>query len=297
MDAQNIKILIVDDDFSNRLLLKHILTGYQTFFAADNNQMWQVLEKHTVDLILMDVMMPIEDGFSLARKLKKHDKYKAIPIIFVTAKTEGKDLEEGFEIGAYDYIKKPIDRKELKIRIKAVLKKKENEHELERLSTTDSLTNLYNRYYFFENAPKSIEYAKRYSKSLTVAILDLDNFKTINDCFGHIAGDHILHDFADIIKKNIRPYDIAARYGGDEIVMLFLDTDKQTCLTIIDRIKEASKKKKYHFENQDIQVFFSFGISEVNPMLDEESISIKDIINQADKKLLEAKKDKKTNIF
>lgn len=297
MNTENIKILIVDDDFSNRLLLKHILANYQTFFAADNNQMWQILEKHSVDLILMDVMMPIEDGFSLARKLKKHDKYKNIPIIFVTAKTEGKDLEEGFEIGAYDYIKKPIDRKELKIRIKSVIKKKENEHELERLSTTDSLTELYNRYYFFENAPKSIEYARRYSKSLTVAIIDLDNFKTINDCFGHLAGDHILHDFADIIKKNIRPYDIAARYGGDEIVMLFLDTDKPTCLTIINRIKEASNKKKYHFENQDVQVFFSTGIAEITPDHDAEPVTIKDILNIADKKLLESKRNKKINVF
>lgn len=296
MNAKEIKVLIVDDDFSNRLLLKHILADYQTYFASDNNQMWHVLEKNQINLILMDVMMPIEDGFSLARKLKKHDKYMNIPIIFVTAKTEGKDLEEGFEIGAYDYIKKPIDRKELKIRIKSVLKKKENENELERLSTTDSLTGLYNRYYFFENAPKSIEYAKRYDKSLTVAIIDLDNFKTINDCFGHLSGDHILHDFADIIKNNIRPYDIAARYGGDEIVMLFLDTDKQTCLNIIDRIKKISGTKVYHFNDNKVQIFFSFGIAEVSPEKLKE-LSIKEIINKADENLLKAKKNKSTNIF
>lgn len=295
MDTSNIKILVVDDDFSNRLLLKHILTDYQTFFAADNNQMWQIIEKNTVDLILMDVMMPIEDGFSLARKLQKHDKYKNIPIIFVTAKTESKDLEEGFEIGAYDYIKKPIDRKELKIRIKSVLKKKENEHELERLSTTDSLTELYNRYYFFENAPKSIEYAKRYSKSLTIVIIDIDNFKTINDCFGHLAGDHILRDFAKIIKSNIRPYDIAARYGGDEIVMLFLDTDRRTCLNILQRINDVLSEKKYHFEGHDIQILFSYGIAELTPE-DDEVISVNKILQKADDQLLLEKKNKKTSV-
>lgn len=293
MDKQKIKILVIDDDFANRLLLKHILSDYHTLFAADNNQMWQVLEKNHPNLILMDVMMPVEDGFSLARKLQKHDKYKNIPIIFVTAKTEGRDIEEGFEIGAYDYIKKPIDRKEIKIRIKSVLKKKENEHELERLSTTDSLTELYNRYYFFENAPKNIEYAKRYSKALTVAIIDIDNFKTINDCFGHLAGDHILQDFADIIKKNIRPYDIAARYGGDEIVMFFLDADRPTCLGIIERIKEVINKKTYMFDDQEVKIFFSYGIAEVTPESGEETPSIKEILQIADKKLLEAKKNKK----
>jgi len=136
-------ILVVDDEYSNRLLLEELLFEYQVETASGAQEMWAHLDKNIPDLILMDVMMPEEDGFSLAQKIGNLPKLKHIPIIFVTAKVTGKDVEKGFDLGGYDYIKKPFNQLELETRIKKALEKKRVEKGLLQKSlTADKILNL-----------------------------------------------------------------------------------------------------------------------------------------------------------
>ncbi|MBK8807384.1 MAG: response regulator [Bacteroidales bacterium] len=129
-------ILIIDDEYSNRLLLEELLSDYEVITADSGESMWRILEVRHPALILMDVMMPEEDGFSLAKSLGNSIKYRDIPIIFVTAKVTGKDIETGFDVGGYDYIKKPFNQLELESRIKLVLQKKRLEKKLIKKSIT-----------------------------------------------------------------------------------------------------------------------------------------------------------------
>jgi len=120
-------ILVVDDEYSNRLLLEELLSEYNVECADSGVQMWKIIEQRVPSLILMDVMMPEEDGFTLAKKLSENSGYKNVPIIFVTAKVTGEDVEKGFDIGGYDYIKKPFNQLELESRVKKALEKKKTE--------------------------------------------------------------------------------------------------------------------------------------------------------------------------
>lgn len=129
-DGNSDFILVVDDEYSNRLLLEELLSEYSVKCADGGSEMWQILEKGTPALILMDVMMPEEDGFTLARNLAGHQKFKDIPLIFVTAKVTGEDVEKGFDLGGYDYIKKPFNQLELESRVRKALEKKKTERTL-----------------------------------------------------------------------------------------------------------------------------------------------------------------------
>ena len=123
-------ILIVDDQYANRFLIAEMLEGYKISMASSGKEMWIEIAKQTPNLILLDVMMPEEDGFSLAKKLQEHPEYKAIPIIFVTAKVSGDDIDEGFNSGGFDYIKKPFNQQELETRVKKALDSSAKTHEL-----------------------------------------------------------------------------------------------------------------------------------------------------------------------
>lgn len=136
MSQQKELILIIDDEYSNRLLLEELLSDYEVITADSGESMWKVLEVQHPALILMDVMMPEEDGFSLAKRVSQNIKFRDIPIIFVTAKVTGKDIETGFDVGGYDYIKKPFNQLELESRIKKVLQKKKAEKKLLTKSVT-----------------------------------------------------------------------------------------------------------------------------------------------------------------
>ncbi len=291
------KILIVDDSFSNRFLLETILEDYLTSTAGNGNEMWQILENDIPSLILLDVMMPFEDGFEIAKKLSNDTKYCDIPIIFVTAKSTGKDVEEGFKLGGYDYIKKPIDELDLRARVKSALTKKRYEKQLKQQSITDELTGINNRRFFFENAANLINYCNRYEKQFAIGIVDIDFFKTVNDNYGHLVGDKILQAFAQSLKKMIRKYDLIARYGGEEFIFMLLDCDRFNAKQILIRFKNSLNENPFQINNNLFNLTFSCGISDVLDVSDIHISAIDEFIKIADKRLYEAKNSGRNKII
>ncbi len=289
------QILIVDDSETSILYLQMILRDYEVIFALNGKEMWERLNESSPSLILMDVMLPDVNGYDLVQQLSKTEKYKDIPIIFQTAKSSSDDLERGFESGAIDYIRKPVDKKELKARVKSVLKIKELENQLYLKSITDYLTGIYNRRYFFEIAAKHLQFCQSLNKNLSIALLDVDFFKKINDTYGHDAGDFVLKKFAEIIGLTKRPKDILARYGGEEFILLFFETDKKEALEILLSIQNAIVSEIILFNEMEIKCTFSCGLVDLQEFAG--SLRIDDLIRDADKRMYIAKQSGRNRII
>jgi len=282
-------ILLVDDSRVDIVLLTKLLEDYTVLSASCGEEMWHILKREFPSIILMDVVMPGEDGFQIAKKLSSIEKFADIPIIFITSKDTGKDVERGFESGGVDYIKKPFNEIELRARIRSALMKKKQEHLLREQTITDPLTGVHNRRYFFEYLGKIVEHGRRNTrKSYSIALIDIDHFKNINDTLGHQAGDYVLKRLADYLKKSIRPYDLVARYGGEEFIILFKDCNKNESFEVLQRIKDTVDHEQYAFDEARIHVTFSGGIAD-NREIDQEAVVAEELVRIADARLYAAK--------
>lgn len=218
-------ILIIDDSNQVRAQIVKTLQKVSLFDnyleAADGIEAFKLVLNSPVDLILCDLEMPRMDGFKFISMLQTRDELKDIPVIMLTGR-EDRDLKiKGLEEGACDYVTKPFDAGELVARVKVQLKIKCLQDELKRsnellkqLSNTDPLTHLYNRRYLMEALDREYQRAARKESSLSLIIIDIDHFKKVNDNYGHQQGDVVLAAVAALLKKMVRSYDVAARYGG-----------------------------------------------------------------------------------
>jgi len=285
-------VLIVDDVAKNLQVLGTILSKQEYKVAAANNgeQAIKIAKKTLPDLILLDIMMPGIDGLEICARLKKDPGTKDIPVIFLTAKIESEDIVKGFETGAVDYVTKPFNSTELLARTKTHLELKINRdllkiknEQLRKLAITDSMTGLYNHRYIIDSLSERIAEAKRYKQSLSVAMLDIDYFKKVNDKYGHLFGDFVLVRISTIIEESIRETDIAGRYGGEEYLIIFTNTDKKSALNTLERIRKSVEEEQW--VKEDLVVTVSGGLSE----LKDEDYS--KLIKKADKLLYKAKEN------
>jgi diguanylate cyclase (GGDEF)-like protein len=285
-------VLIVDDVAKNLQVLGTILSKQNYKIAAANNgeQAIKIANTTLPDLILLDIMMPGISGYEVCARLKKDPRTKDISIIFLTAKIEPEDIVKGFEAGAVDYVAKPFNSTELLARVKTQLELKiskdllkiKNE-QLRELAITDSMTGLYNHRYIIDSLSERIAEAKRYKQSLSVAMLDIDYFKKVNDNYGHFFGDFVLVRISTIIEESIRKTDIAGRYGGEEYLIIFTNTDKKSALNTLERIRKSIEKEKW--DKKDLVITVSGGLSE----LKDEDYS--KLIMKADNLLYKAKEN------
>jgi two-component system, cell cycle response regulator len=270
-------------------MIERKLDDYEVVSVKSGREMREVLDRVNPSLILLDVVIPDGDGFEIAREISSSEKYAHIPIVFITSKTEGKDVEIGFNSGGFDYVKKPFDMVELRARIKSAMRKKQLEQDLKSLTYTDYLTGAYTRRYFIDALLKELEKRKRSEGSVfSVALSDIDFFKNVNDTFGHLAGDYVLTEFVRIIRKSIRPYDLLARYGGEEFIILFSDCAKENAAEVMQRIEDSMVRVPILYGDKSIQVTFSTGIADLNDVLSEERM-VESIIRLADQRLYAAK--------
>jgi two-component system, cell cycle response regulator len=288
-------ILIVDGSKNIKQFLQDVLKDrYEVLFASNNDEMLGVLADRIPDLIFMDIIIPLEKCLDFISNIYKIDDYKNIPVILFVDRDGSEELVNELENRNLDYIKKPVDVNELRARIQLILKIKELENEIKFHSITDYLTCIYNRKYFFEIAKTTLDYSVRTSKKLCLAIFDVDFFKRINETYGNDAGDFILKEFADLIKQNIRQYDILARYSGEEFVLLLPDCKMKIGIEILSRIKDTLAITDFDYNGQKLNFTFSAGLVS----LDKEtiSLSIDELVFVADKRLSRAKNSGRNTI-
>ena len=308
METNQKEILIVDDTPNNLRLLSSILTeqGYKVRLAPNGSLALTSIRKKAPDLILLDVLMPEINGYEICQQLKADDQYKDIPVLFISALQDAPDITQAFQAGGVDYITKPFNENEVIARVKAHIDLKSSrdellkttkeleatnnellqaQKELIQLATTDPLTGLYNRRRSMEAMQEQKARFERNQQPFSFVIADIDDFKAINDNYGHQCGDFILKEISRELTELLRSQDSLGRWGGEEFNILLPETDKQGASIIIEKLRAHISGQKFIYENDTINVSMTFGISEYS----SPDLSIDELIRRADVALYDGK--------
>ncbi len=233
-------ILLIDDCEDVHRLLKTRLSreAFELAGALGGEEGVRLALEIKPTIILLDLDMPGVDGFEVLRSLKDDPDASDIPVLVISGMHSPHDKVTAFDLGAVDYITKPFDLTELRMRVRSALRMRQLVLMLAQKAQIDGLTGLWNRAYFDRRWSNETSRVKRCDGALSLALLDLDHFKTINDSYGHPAGDEVLQTFAQQMLQEIRQSDVACRYGGEEFAIIMPDTGPGHAVTVCERIRE-----------------------------------------------------------
>ncbi len=302
-ETKTFKILIVDDIPANIRLLESYLVNsvYELYQAKDGEEAIQQIEAVEPDLILLDIMMPKMNGYDTCRLIKKSEKGRFTPVIMVTALNEGESQIRGIESGADDFISKPINKYELRARVKSLLRIKtlhdqlqdkidqleRTKERLRQLAIKDGLTGLYNYRHLKKTLNYEVQRSERHKSPFSLIMFDIDHFKKYNDTFGHLAGDKVLQIIAKLLVRNLRRIDTAARYGGEEFAVLLPNTVKKNARVVAEKLRTLIERYPFPYQaNQsDNNLTISLGLSNYPA----DGRSFEQLVECADKRLYRAK--------
>ncbi|HXI14029.1 MAG TPA: diguanylate cyclase [Thermoanaerobaculia bacterium] len=295
-DPKPFTVAIVDDDDAIRKLVGLFLrrSGYDLVEATTAAEARENFAAHDWDLAVLDRRLPDADGAVLCQELKSAPATRNRYIIMLTGEDEQSDKIEGLDLGADDYMTKPFQYQELLARVRAGKRIVDLQYELlesnrrlELLSITDGLTRLYNHRHFQEELARAFEESERYQRPLSIAIIDIDFFKKVNDTYGHGAGDEVLKSVAAIFKDSIRSSDLAARYGGEEFTVMMPETDLDDAITFAEKIRTLVEQSTIETTAGIVPVTVSIGISSYPRY---KARSPRGLVEAADKALYRAKR-------
>ncbi len=299
------KILLVEDSATLRYAHASYVeeAGHSVVLAQTGEEALQLLEHTPVDLIVMDVEMPGLDGFETTRLMREWLGDFWVPIIFVTGKSDDASFLAGIEAGGDDYLIKPVSRVILKAKIAAMARlvsmrdelTKLNS-ELEILSQRDGLTQVYNRHAFEKLGQQQWLMCSRKNLPVSIAMIDLDHFKSFNDSYGHAAGDNCLVSVASVMRECVqRPADMLARYGGEEFVVLLPDTDASGALKVANLIRDSIEQlaMPHHAAATSNVVTASIGVATTQHIAGK---SLRDLMRCADKALYKSKRSGRNRV-
>ncbi len=256
-------VMVIEDHPDQRELLEIVLQkeGYRVVPAANGVEALAKLEKEPAQVILSDVMMPKMDGFELMRKIRSNPLFKNVYIILITARIQERDRVQGLDLGADDYITKPFSFSELLARVRVGSRVVQYQQHLEHQALVDSLTGLFNRGAFERKMEEEFERTQRYHHQLSVLMLDVDNFKKVNDTYGHHWGDEVLKKIAELLKSKTRRSDYPARYGGEEFVLILPETDIESALNVEMKVRAEIKAATLGTKARSFSITVSVGVS------------------------------------
>lgn len=255
-------MLIDDSPYIHRLLAVKLKDEGLEFLAAFSGpEGLELAEAQQPAIILLDVNMPDMDGFEVLRRLKAETRTMSIPVIMLSGQAKASDKVTAFELGAMDFVPKPFDVYELRARIQSAIKITQLMRLLENAARIDGLTGLWNRAYFNERLESELSVAVRKQAPISLVMCDLDHFKKLNDMMGHPAGDAVLQGFAQLLRQEVRAYDIACRYGGEEFSIILPGADHAEATGVCERIRRALEAKQWR-KYPKLVVTGSFGVTD-----------------------------------
>jgi len=286
------KILLIDDDITILKLLENAFTleCYKVYICEDSASAMDTIAVVRPDIIILDIMMPKPGGYEILGKIKSKPEYSDMHVIFLSAKGDMDDKIKGIKSGVDDYITKPFVITEVITRVEMIMRRSENYREK---LLKDCLTDSYSRYYFNLRIAEELERYKRSGNIFSIAFIDMDHYKNINDQYGHQTGDHVLKELVSYISTNIRKCDSIYRYGGEEFVILMPDTTEEQAYMVIERLRYAFNTESISVGGLSLNVTFSAGIRQTH----DKSESIDQIINDADKAMYYAKRCGRNRVF
>jgi len=244
-----------------------------------------------ISLVLTDYHMPVMNGLELTNEIRKKYMKNDLAVIVISGDDDDETTALFLKHGANDYIKKPFSKEEFSCRINNSIEALENIHKITNNAERDFLTGLYNRRYFFKNASKYFDDAQKNSEHFAIAMIDIDNFKKINDTYGHDAGDRAIVHLGDILRTNVSNEDIVARFGGEEFGVLLKGVSAKQAVEILERIRQnVQTSKTTGNNNEEINYTISIGLVTTN----DENLDAS--INEADMMLYNAKQNGRNQI-
>jgi two-component system cell cycle response regulator len=296
------RILLVDDRPSSYERLRPLLAAEHAvdletspaeglFRAAEGNY----------DLLIVSLDLDNFDGLRLCSQARSLERTRHVPILAIADAENNARLLRGLEIGVNDYLLRPVDKNELMARVRTQIKRRRYTDQLRdnvqnsiEAAITDALTGLHNRRYMETHLATLAEQASSRGKPLALMMLDIDYFKSINDSYGHDAGDDVLREFAVRIRKSIRGIDLACRYGGEEFVIVMPETDLHVAGMIAERLRRAIAGEPFAINkgSKRITVTISVGLS----TLERKGEAVSDVLKRADDALYRAKHDGRNRV-
>src|SRR5262245_33512559 len=296
------RVLLVDDRAASYERVAGLLTTEHTVDVEPNPQeaLFHAAET-SYDVMIVSLGLENYDGLRLCSQVRSLDRTRGVPILMIAEAEDNARLLRGLEIGVNDYLVRPIDKNELLARVRPQIRRKrytarlrDNVQQSMEMAITDGLTGLYNRRYMESHLSTLVEQAASRGKPLTLLVLDIDYFKSINDTHGHDAGDDVLREFAVRVKKSIRGIDLACRYGGEEFVIVMPETDMAVAALVAERIRRRIAGEPFPISqgSNAIDVTLSIGLAALGSREDTGAT----ILKRADQALYRAKRDGRNRV-
>ncbi|MFO7932083.1 MAG: diguanylate cyclase [Thermodesulfobacteriota bacterium] len=291
------KILVVDDDFVIRDAIQQYLSQpeYQTFVAQTAEEALEFLKEYSIDLIITDIMLSGINGLDLTEAVKK--RYETA-VIIMTGYIDDYSYEEAIRKGADEFVMKPVQFEELRLRLKRLIRERRMERErlemldaLKKLSITDDLTRLYNSRHFYTQLEAEVNRHSRYKHPVSLLLLDIDHFKVYNDKYGHLEGDRILSHLGGLISEGIRTMDSAYRYGGEEFTVILPETDSDEACKVAERLMSEVKARNPAPAEDSAPITVSIGVTRYEP-----GESLTDFVKRADRAMYMSKEKGRNRI-
>jgi two-component system, cell cycle response regulator len=299
--GRNGRILIVDDRTASYERIADMLAGeHSADVEADPNAGLFHAAEGNYDLLIVSLALENFDGLRLCSQVRSLERTRNVPILAISDAEDSARLIRGLEIGVNDYLSRPIDKNELLARVRTQIRKKRYAERLRdnvqmsiEMAITDALTGLYNRRYMETHVGSLVEQAASRGKPLTVLVLDIDYFKSINDTHGHDAGDDVLREFALRVRKSIRGIDLACRYGGEEFVVVMPETDLAVATLVAERLRRRIAGEPFPIQQsaRSVEVTISIGIAALGGGDNAASV-----LKRADQALYRAKRDGRNRV-
>ncbi len=285
-DEEKPIVVLADDDPSIRLMVRHVLESedYEIVEAEDGLDAIKAVEKQHPALVLLDAVMPGLDGFTTCQQLKERG-HADVPVIMLTGLDDDASVERAYDVGAIDYITKPIKWAVLKHRVRSIVKSVMAERKIQRLEYRDTLTQLPNRLLFVDRLEQAIVRAERHRESIALMVVDIDDFKLVNDSFGHEAGDKLIKAVADLLSRSMRRADTVARLGGDEFAIIIENIDgEDDAISIADNVTTILEHN-VRLDDQETFTSASVGIA----MFPDDGADAGTLLKNADTAMFRAK--------
>ncbi len=283
------KILLITTKEQTRKEVRSALSEAEfDILSVDNEEVAINMVSNTeepFDMVLVDEKLFFLDGVGFVIFMRKVLKNKSMPVILLMDEVDCSDICDLYDSGVVDFIRRPIAPQELLARIRGAQNTRNYIEEITRLANYDELTGLFNRRTFFNILGSRFNEAVRYKKNMSLCMIDVDNFKSINDNYGHTAGDMVLSSIATSMLSRIRTSDVAGRYGGEEFILLFPETVSKRAYVAAERIRRQIEKLEFDYLNGE-HVTLSIGIAQFEEFIHK---SFEDLIREADRALYAAK--------
>lgn len=294
--VEGARILLVEDkDYEREKISKSLSTDMNIVIGVENGmKAMELVATQDFDILMVSLNLKDEDGLRLCSHLRSNEKTRSLPIVMIAGEEDIERVAHGLEIGAHDYIMRPLDKNELLARVRTQIRRKRFQDRLRStyeislsMALTDSLTNLYNRRYLDVHLEKLIEKNGESKKALGIIMLDIDHFKEVNDTHGHNVGDEILKVFSDRLKDNLRSFDLIVRLGGEEFVAILPDVSPERAYLVAERLRKSIADEPIicGVEGGSLQITTSVGGAIIN----NGGHTIPEVLDRADKCLYQAK--------